>query len=115
MGHDIYLETEDGKDLCYVRYGAFTLRARQPLEVYALLDAQRYNGGPSGIGKRASYTRADIEKYYKRWVALKRAPPYNEQGPVATWTLTDGETMLCAAWDYVRERNDATVVKIEFF
>lgn len=59
MGHDIYGINRSGKEVAYARFSMWNHNANI---LYDLLDAQKYNGGVSGIGATAVYTRQEIEK-----------------------------------------------------
>ena len=140
MGHDITLYDECGNQLYYVRYGAFLPVHRHPRHVYVLFDAMSHNGGLSGYGDSVDFTRSEIQNLYNRWKTSpveekvqpyeeKMKPPMNDQSSYfvqlvadrrAAWEKenaieqTEGEAMLCAAFQYFQTNPSAQKVTVEF-
>lgn len=80
MGHDIYGFNHAGDQIAYARFSMGNYNADF---LYHVLDANQFNGGVSGLGKSATYSKHQLENAIKMYI--------EEYGDLESQMVTSGE------------------------
>jgi len=108
LGHDISGYNKAREEIAYIR---FSMGNPYATTFYGLFDAYEYNGGVSGLGRRATYSISQVEKALEKYNQVFQTRASNQPNDeFSVWQRKEIREFIEKCLDTARKEGSVDVV-----